>query len=135
MSAGELMFTVPLTPPSGNHYKQPRGAGGYFLTEEAQAFYSAVAIMARGRSLEAELYEVTMWVYLPPKARGDGDNFFKCGLDALERARVIHSDAAIVDYHLYKRRALSRAEERTEYTIRPASMLGPRVAERPKPTL
>jgi Holliday junction resolvase RusA-like endonuclease len=108
----QLDFTVPyLIPPGGNHYKRPckyigRDGGlhlGFKLTKQAKAYYDAVAIFVRGETVapatDAERrraqYGVTIDVYLPPKARGDFDNFWKCGLDALVHAGVIHTDAAV----------------------------------------
>jgi Holliday junction resolvase RusA-like endonuclease len=107
-----MSFTVPyLIPPTGNHYKRPmkyigKDGGlhlGFKVTKQAQAFYDAVAIFARGETVavvdEREWkrirYGVTIDVYLGPRQRGDFDNFFKCGLDALVHAGVIHSDAAV----------------------------------------
>lgn len=107
-----IVFTVPyLMPPSGNHYKQPtRYMGkdgslhlGFKLTKEAKAYYDAVSIFARGRTVapndatdrKRASYAVRIDVYLAPKARGDFDNFWKCGLDALVHCGVIHSDAAV----------------------------------------
>jgi len=107
-----MQFTVPyLNPPTGNHYKKPtkymgKDGGlhlGFKLTKEAQAYYDAVAIFARGESVapstEGERrhcsYIVRIDVYLGPGARGDFDNFWKCGLDALVKAHVIHTDACV----------------------------------------
>lgn len=107
-----VAFTVPfLTPPSGNHYKEPVkyiGRNGYLrmgfkITPEAKAYYEAVALFARGRTVapfnapnrRKVHYAVRMDVYLGPRQRGDFDNFWKCGADALVKCGVIHSDAAI----------------------------------------
>lgn len=106
-----LSFTVPLTPPGVNHYKEPCryiGKDGFYhlgfrRSRVANAFYDAVAIFARGQSVDPEteearkrtVYHVEMHVYLGKRQRGDDDGFLKCGLDALEYARVIHSDAAV----------------------------------------
>jgi hypothetical protein len=54
-----VSFTVPLIPPSGNHYKKPCkyiGRDGFLhlgfkLTKETKAYYDAVAIFARGRTV------------------------------------------------------------------------------------
>jgi len=107
-----ICFTVPyLIPPSGNHYKRPcrytgrdgYGHMGFKLTKEAKAYYDATAIFCQGRTVapaaDAERkkarYGVRIDVYLPPKGRGDFDNFWKAGLDALVHCGVIHSDAAV----------------------------------------
>jgi Holliday junction resolvase RusA-like endonuclease len=112
MSTREVSFTVSyLTPPSGNHYKKPckyigKDGGlhlGFKLTKEAKAYYAAVSLFAQGRTVTPETdaerrkarYEVVMDVYLGQRQRGDADNFFKCGIDALVKAGVIHSDASV----------------------------------------
>jgi Holliday junction resolvase RusA-like endonuclease len=130
-----IVFTVPyLVPPSGNHYKKPtRYIGkdgslhlGFKLTKEAKAYYDAAAIFARGRTVAPDepadrkraSYAVRIDVYLPPRARGDFDNFFKCGLDALVHCGMIHSDAAVdgdrSNCVVHKN---ERTDPRTTYTI------------------
>lgn len=112
MSSDEIHFTVPyLIPPSGGHYKEPckyigRDGGlhlGFKVTKAAKAYYDAVAIFARGATVAPETdaerrrvqYGVRIDVYLGAKQRGDFDNFWKCGLDALVHCGMIHSDAAV----------------------------------------
>jgi Holliday junction resolvase RusA-like endonuclease len=107
-----VRFTVLyLVPPGGNHYKRPcryTGRDGYShlgfkRTKETNAYYDAVTIFAQGRTVapatDAERrkvkYAVEMDVYLGPRQRGDFDNFWKCGLDALVHCGMIHSDAAV----------------------------------------
>lgn len=76
---------------------------GFKITQAAKAYYAAVAIFARGRTVapqtDAELrkvkYSVRIDVFLGPRQRGDFDNFWKCGLDALVHCGVLHSDAAV----------------------------------------
>lgn len=116
MTAREIEKTVSfevkyLTPPSVNHLKRPckytgrDGARhmGFKLTKETKAFYEAVALFARGRSVtpatEAERrkarYRVESTVVLGPKARGDADNFGKAICDGLQYAGVIDTDAKV----------------------------------------
>jgi len=112
MSTDVICFTVLfLTPPSGNHFKEPiryrspNGSPrlGFKLTAETKAYYDAVQIFAQGRTVSPETaaerrkvrYTVEIDVYLGEKQRGDADNFLKCGIDALVRAGVIHSDANV----------------------------------------
>lgn len=107
-----IAFTVPyLIPPSGGHYKAPTryiGRDGYShlgfkRTKETKAYYDAVAIFAGGRTVaphtDAERkrarYSVRIDVYLGARQRGDFDNFWKCGLDALIHCGVIHNDSAV----------------------------------------
>jgi Holliday junction resolvase RusA-like endonuclease len=107
-----ISFTVPyLTPPSANHYKRPcKYTGkdgfrhlGFKLTKEAKAYFDAVAIFARGRTVAPATdserrkvrYGVTVIVYLGHKQRLDSDNALKVAIDALQHAGVIHSDAFV----------------------------------------
>ena len=112
-----VSFTVPLVPPSVNHYKKPRGRGyGYYVTEEAKAFKQAVALFAKRRKVEAKYYELEAHIYLGHGQRGDGDNFWKVVADGLVEAGVIRSDAAVTDWILRKRR--DRKAPRTEICVR-----------------
>lgn len=114
-SVKPIIFTVPFTPPSVNHYKKPvalRTRNGiiksYARTPEADRYLQAVAIFARGQSLSPSTpaerkkvrYELTCTVFLGEGERGDGDNFFKCIADGLTGAGVIHSDARIRSWHI-----------------------------------
>jgi hypothetical protein len=109
-------FSVPgLIPVSVNHYtrtcyyrgKDGQSHKGKKQTAETVAFKAAVGVFARGRTVAPETpkerkkvrYVVRMDVYLGPRARGDFDNFWKCGLDALVGCGVIHSDAAVDGEH------------------------------------
>lgn len=103
-------FTIPLVPPSVNNYVRHTRRGRHYVTAEGIAFKKAVAIFARGQSVaparESErrrvAYRLEAWVYLGKGARGDGDNFWKCIADGLTEAGVIHSDAAVSEWLLYK---------------------------------
>lgn len=111
-----IEFTVPLVPPSVNHYKAPvkyrvRGGGvrqGFAVTPEGMAFKAAVAVLARGRSIayvtpsERRLgrYRLDVKVFLGVDQRGDGDNFWKCIGDGVKEAGVIHSDARVRVWNL-----------------------------------
>lgn len=116
MTEDVICFTVPyLIPPSGNHFKRPckyigRDGSlhlGFKHTKEAKAYYDAAAIFAQGRTVapasdperKRARYSVRIDVYLGERQRGDFDNFWKCGLDALVHCGVIHSDAAVDGEH------------------------------------
>jgi Holliday junction resolvase RusA-like endonuclease len=98
-----VYFTVPLVPPSVNHYKI-KGRGHYFVTKEAVEFKSQVKIFARGQSVRASAYGVEIHIYLGFKQKGDLDNFAKCVLDGLKDAGVIDSDAKITYLYMEKKR-------------------------------
>lgn len=111
-----LILSIPWTPPSVNHYKEPTARKNrhgniiksFKLSPEARAFYEIVAILARGRSITPSTakerdqvrYALYCTVYLGPGQRGDGDNMWKCIADSLQKAGVIHSDARVRRWHL-----------------------------------
>ncbi len=118
---GKVEFSVPVLPPSVNHYKQPRRGGGWYRTAESISFIDAVCIFARRQSPGGELYEVDVTFCLPPSkwsfSRNDGDNFLKVAFDALGRAGVITNDGRIVDHHVHKRMVLAERHARTDFII------------------
>ncbi len=111
-----LTITVPLVPPSVNHYWKHMRSGRHYVTAEGRAYKEAIALFARGRSVAAKRYELEAVIYLGHGQRGDGDNFWKVIADGLVDAGVIHSDAAVTDWILRKRR--DRSNPRTEITVR-----------------
>lgn len=126
----ELKLTIPLEPVSVNHYKsvriiQPKGGGKPFIstyvTKVADAFMAAVARCAKGQQLHSKAYAVGFCVYQGHGSRGDVDNYSKCVLDGLVKAGVIHSDSAIVDLTISKRR--DPQNPRTEIIVREAGQL------------
>lgn len=90
-----MKIVVPLVPPSVNSYVRHTRKGGHYVTKEARAFRNAICVLAAGRTVAAEQYEVRLSVYLGKGLHPDVDNLPKCCLDALEDAGVIHSDAAV----------------------------------------
>lgn len=112
----EVSFTVPLVPPSVNHYVKHTRSGRHYVTKEAQAFKEAVALFSRGAHIEAKAYAVTLDIYLAAGQKGDIDNFPKCPLDGLRDAGVIRSDAAINQLKIEKFR--DKENPRTEITVR-----------------
>jgi Holliday junction resolvase RusA-like endonuclease len=112
-------FTVPLAPPSGNHYKKPSRRGGFlsfYHTPEAKAWFDAVALVAYGMEVFGTEHAVEYRVYRGKGSRGDLDNYSKCILDGLQRAGVIKNDDTVVEMHGYKFR--DRENPRTEIIIR-----------------
>ncbi len=91
----KLHITIPATPVSVNHYVKHTRDGRHYVTKAAKAYKQAVAIFAAGRSVVGKQYVVDVVVYLGKGQRGDGDNMWKCILDGLVEAGVIHSDAAV----------------------------------------
>jgi Holliday junction resolvase RusA-like endonuclease len=126
-----VRIVVNLVPPGVNHYKDTqirknRRTGKHFLawsvTPDALLFKLEVRKEAQGATLapvlikeqRKTLYRLRAVVYLGAGQRGDGDNFWKVIGDSLTFAGVIHSDAAVKDWHMYVRR--DRERPRTEIT-------------------
>jgi Holliday junction resolvase RusA-like endonuclease len=123
-----LKIIVPLTPPSQNHYMRYRVATMHgkptvvaYPAKEAKAWWNAVAVAGRGRSIAAKEYEIAYVVYQGSGERGDVDNYGKCLLDSLVRAEIIDSDHKVFAMHAYKGR--DRENPRTEIFIRELGQL------------
>ena len=128
-SQQSVRITVPLIPPSVNHYKMRTRKGVTFVSHEAKAFKDAVIIFARQANADLLLdwnclpesrlrkirYELEARVYFGKDQKGDGDNLWKCIADGLKEARVIHSDAAVSDWIMRVRR--DWGAPRTEITV------------------
>ncbi len=128
-----LEFTVPLLPPSVNHYKLPNQYGGWRITKEAQAFTDAAAIFARAASpanwpwnIDAKtagirpFYEVDLTFYIEKSSylKLDSDNLEKVAFDALVKCGAI-TDDRYIKYHTNRAQiAPDKQSERTEYTVR-----------------
>jgi Holliday junction resolvase RusA-like endonuclease len=111
----ELHFSVPLLPPSVNHYKVRR----FYNSPEAQAFIEAVCIFSRKQRVEGPRYQVEIAYDLAPGRllKSDLDNFSKVALDALTAANVIADDRYIVTLRLSKRTAASERDTSTTYKV------------------
>ena len=117
----ELEFSVPLLPPSVNHYKERR----YFNCAEARAFIDAVCVFSQKTAVGGRYYEVWLTYHLPRDKflRFDADNFEKVSFDALAKAGVIRDDRYIVDHHNSKRIATDAREAATLYLVRGRDVL------------
>jgi crossover junction endodeoxyribonuclease RusA len=119
-----MRLEIPLLPPTVNHYVKHTRNGRHYTTREGIAFKAAVALLSRGDTVAPEIpkdrrkarYSLTARVFLGPKQRGDGDNFWKCIADGLVEAGVIHSDAAVAEWHMYVN-GEERLEARTEIEV------------------
>ncbi len=111
-------MTIPLIPPSVNHYKMKDRRGHWYVTAEATAFKDAVCLLGRKLAgvLVSRRYQLEVTVFLGSGGSGDGDNFWKVIADGLVEAQIIRSDAAVDDWILHKRR--DRANPRTEIIVR-----------------
>lgn len=116
-----VQITVPLIPPSVNHYKMRTSKGVTFVSREAKTFKNAVYYCSlRHTSDPLKTFSecnlmVEVIVYQGKGHKGDVDNYAKCVLDGLVEAGVIRTDAAITDLTIRKRR--DRENPRTEITV------------------
>ena len=111
---GDLDFNVPMIPPSVNHYVKHTRTGGHYVTKAAESFIEAVGLFSKNQCVRYDSYFVEIFLNLGPKQKMDVDNCAKVVLDALAKNRIIHSDAAVTDLTLHKRRA---AQSSTNITI------------------
>lgn len=116
-----VIFSVPLLPPSVNHYKKPRRGGGWYRAAEAIAFIDAVCICSHKVKVTGNFYEISLTFHLGPEkhklSSNDLDNFLKVALDALAVARVIVNDGRVLDLHVHKRFVGTVRDERTEFAV------------------
>jgi Holliday junction resolvase RusA-like endonuclease len=120
---GFLEFSIPLVPPSVNHYKQPNGRGGWYVTKEANAFIDAVSYIGKPKAktlpIAGMFYEVSLEIFVLRKKflRADSDNMEKVAFDALTAAGLIKDDRYITLHHNRRIPVETAAQERTEYQI------------------
>jgi hypothetical protein len=115
----DVSFTVPMIPRSVNTYTRHCIVGGRirrFVQKDALSFIDAVRTCCGGQSVAGKSYEVRFIVHEGKGARGDIDNRAKLVLDGLVKAGVIHSDSAITDLSMAKRK--DRENPRTEIFVR-----------------
>jgi len=116
-----MKFSVPLLPPSVNHYKQPRRGGGWYRAADAIAFVDAVCVFSHRIMVTGNFYEISLTFHLGPKKQklssNDLDNFLKVALDSLARARVIVNDGRVLDLSVHKRFVSTDREQRTDFSV------------------
>lgn len=99
-----IEFTVPLIPPSANHYVKHTRNGRHYVTAEAIAFKQAVALYAKNRQVRHPWYSIEITLHLAAKQKLDIDNCAKVILDGLVQAEIIDSDAKVTMLRLVKKR-------------------------------
>lgn len=88
-----LTFTIPLLPPSVNHYVKHLANGIHVKTAAAKAWENDFPIFSRGQYVvsESQRFAVTLRYRMGPGDRGDVDNFNKLPLDCLSKAGMLRS--------------------------------------------
>ena len=119
-----LEFSVPLVPPSVNHYKQPNGQRGFFITREAKAFIDAACAFGKSAAPviphAGRYFEITITVFLRRALfhREDVDNYSKVALDSISKyAGIITDDRYVTRFAIFKVPVELAAQERTHYKI------------------
>ena len=116
-----MKFSVPLLPPSVNHYKRPKAGGGWFRVADCIAFVDAVCVFSHRIMVTGNFYEISLTFHLGPKKQklssNDLDNFLKVALDSLARARVIVNDGRVLDLSVHKRFVSTDREQRTDFSV------------------
>lgn len=108
-------FSVPYLPPSVNHYLiRVRNSARVIVKREAKKYKEDMALLA-GRNpvgihtgSAKSFYEVTVRIFLGADQKGDIDNYQKLILDGIKDAGLIHSDDAVLDLDIKKRRDRNR---------------------------
>lgn len=119
-----LHFSVPLIPPSVNHYKTRFRNGRTVVSDAAVAFKEEIAFAVRGRYVIGKRFSVEIKVVLGAGERGDVDNFPKLVLDGLAAASVFCDRTGMCVSDAHVRRMLVEVDElergkqgRTEITV------------------
>lgn len=111
----DLRMMVPLHPPTGNSYVRHTRQGKHYLTPEAEAWYRAVATIARGMGVRGKEHAVEYTVYQGFNHRGDVDNYAKVILDGLVKGGVLATDSSVTSLHAHKKR--DKLNPRTEIFV------------------
>ena len=87
-----ITITIPLTPPSVNHYTS-HGGGFHRKSVEAKAWESAFPLFSQKQYVvsDCQRFSVTLDIFLGPNERGDSDNFPKCVLDCIAKAGMLRN--------------------------------------------
>lgn len=83
---GRIAFTVPLVPPSVNHYKVRYRNGRTVVSQEALAYKAAIKLFLGDRYVTGKRFAVTLRVVQGVGDRGDWDNYPKLPCDGLAAA-------------------------------------------------
>jgi Holliday junction resolvase RusA-like endonuclease len=112
----ELRLTIPLEPPTVNHYVKHTRMGRHYITKQAQDWLKTVSLFANGMHVEGKEHFISYTVYQGHGSRGDVDNYAKCVIDSLVKAGVLKTDSSVIEMNAKKQR--DRDNPRTEILVR-----------------
>lgn len=98
-----MSLTIPLTPPSVNHYVR-HSRGRHYRIKAADDFMLLVKQAVKGREIRAAAYRVCIAIFFAPGQKGDLDNFAKVVLDSLVSSGAIDSDSRVTKLLMEKER-------------------------------
>ena len=89
----KVTFTIPILPPSVNHYVEHPGAGIHRKSAAAKAFGRDFPLFSRGLFVVSQSgrFSVTLDYWLGKGDRGDVDNFNKLPLDCAAKAGMLRN--------------------------------------------
>src|SRR5436305_2001435 len=84
-----LTITIPMLPPSVNHYIEHPAAGVHRKSAAAKAWENDWPIFARGQFIVGKRFAVFLRFRFGPGDRGDVDNFGKLPLDCIGKSGML----------------------------------------------
>jgi Holliday junction resolvase RusA-like endonuclease len=98
----KLVITVPMLPPSVNHYVEHKGLGVHVKSAAAKAWERDWPIWGRQRSIVGKRFAVTIAYRFGPRDHFDVDNLNKCVLDCVAKSGMLRDakDKALSDSHV-----------------------------------
>lgn len=86
-----ITFSMPMLPPSVNHYVLHPAEGVHIKSKEAKAFERDFPLWSRGRYVTGENFSVAIQFIPGKKQKGDVDNRNKCLLDCIAKAGMLRN--------------------------------------------
>lgn len=113
----KFYLSIPLVPPSVNHYKTRFRNGNTVVSKSALAFKDAIALLIRGKFAQGKTFAVSMTITLGQGDRGDIDNYPKLVMDGLALAAAFRNrkGEALSDAHVTRMLVCLDRDERPEH--------------------
>ena len=111
----KLIITIPMLPPSVNHYVEHKAQGVHVKSAQAKAWERDWPIWGRQRFIVGTKFQITLNFRFGPKQHFDVDNLNKCCLDCCARSGMIRDakDKWLSDRH-FKRMIVNIDDEHRE---------------------
>lgn len=86
-----ITFSMPMLPPSVNHYVLHPAEGVHIKSKEAKAFERDFPLWSRGRYVTGENFSIAIKLIPGKRQKGDVDNRNKCLLDCIAKAGMLRN--------------------------------------------